>query len=242
MSSVVCYVLNCRLQCRQSVFRTQRISRFIGREIRRWLRLLLRGFERVQPLFHLNHRGAQRRRLLQIGFGLLQRGLKLRQRRRQGSRLHHDLNGRQLLGVDFGQHRVIDGQRAERRIARRRHGGKKDIASGVAGMKIPAGVFLDTIDDVLLVHHQVIVRINVTPDVIGADDFGIANGGIIRRWRRWLRLQRELGRGRARGEEHQGNEIEWFHGFGVVAGCSSVSSAKPAPPNEASARSMVCRT
>jgi hypothetical protein len=43
--------------------------------------------------FSFVHRGAQNRRFLQIGFGLLQRGLKLRQRRRQGSGLHHDLGG-----------------------------------------------------------------------------------------------------------------------------------------------------
>ena len=118
------------------------------------------------------------RRFLQIGFGLLQRGLKLRQRRRQGSGLHHDLGGGEPLRIDFGQHRIVDRSRGERRVARRQCG---KIAVSRAGMKIPAGVFLDAINDVLLVHDQIVIRIGVAPDVVGVEDFGITNGGIVRR-------------------------------------------------------------
>jgi len=51
----------------------------------------------------------------------------------------------------------------------------------------------------LLVHHQIVIRVNVAPDVIGVDDFGMANGGIVRgRWR-LLRAQRQPGRGGTRG-------------------------------------------
>ena len=97
--------------CRQSVLRTQRIRRFIGRGRNGGAgSCVLCGFERIEPLPHVVDRGAQHRRFLQIGFGLLQRGLKLRQRRRKGSGLQHDLNCRQPLSVHFGQHRVVDGQ------------------------------------------------------------------------------------------------------------------------------------
>ena len=237
MRFILLVVLDCQL-CADKVF--QGLNGSAGSlVVEMGWRLPLRGFERVEPLFHLAHRRAQRRRLLQIGFGLLQRALKLRQGSRKGSGLQHDLNRRQPLSVHLGEHRVVDGQRTERRIARRQGG---NIAVNRAGMKIPARVLLDAIDDVLLVHHQIVVRVNVTPDVVGIDDFRIANGRAVRCWRRLLWSQCELGRGGTRREKYQRNEMEWFHRLGVVEGCSSVSSAKPAPPNVASARSMVCRT
>ena len=79
-------------------------------------------------------------------------------------------------------------------------------------MKIPARVFLDAIDDVLLVHDQIVVRIGVASDVIGVENFGITNAGGVRCWR-LLRPQRELGRGGTRGQKQQWNEIKHFHGL-----------------------------
>src|ERR1035438_724861 len=50
------------LQNRQSDSRTQRIRRFIGRRNWRWRQLSRRGFERVEPLFHVIHRRPQNQR------------------------------------------------------------------------------------------------------------------------------------------------------------------------------------
>ena len=129
-----------------------------------------------------------RSRFLKIGFGLLQRGLKLRQCRRQGSGLHHDFGGGEPLRIDLGQNCIVDRSRGERRVARRQRG---QVAVSRAGMKIPAGVFLDAIDDVLLVHDQIVIRIGVASDVVGVEDFGITNAVGVRRWR-LLWPQRQL--------------------------------------------------
>jgi len=77
----------------------------------------LRPFERIKPLFHVAYRGTQRRRLLQIGPGLLQRTLKLHQRRGQGPGLHHDLSRGESLRIDFRQDGIINGRGAECGIA-----------------------------------------------------------------------------------------------------------------------------
>ena len=106
----------------------------------------------------------------------------------------------------------------------------------------PSGIFLDAISDVLFVHDQIIVGIGVATEVIGADNLGITNGGVIRKWRRRLRTQRELGRGGTRGEKQQWNEIIRFHGFDLVGSSFSSAAGIAVPPSEASAASMVCRT
>ena len=62
-----------------------------------------------------------------------------------------------------------------------RGGGRGQVAVSRAGMKIPAGVFLDAINRVLLVHDQIVVRIGVAPDVVGVEDFGITNAVGVRR-------------------------------------------------------------
>jgi hypothetical protein len=108
-------------------------------------------------------------------------------------------------------------------------------------MKIPAGVFLDAINGVLLVHHQIVVGINVTSDVVGAHNFGIAHGGVVHR-RRLLRVQGQLGRGGTRGEKQQWNEIIRFHGFDLDGSSFSSATGMAVPPSEMSAASMVCKT
>ena len=57
-----------------------------------------------------------------------------------------------------------------------------EIAVNRAGMKIPARIFLDAIDDVLLVHNQMVIRIGVTSDVIGVEDFGVTNAVSAHGW------------------------------------------------------------
>jgi len=126
-------------------------------------------------MLHLVYRRAQQRRFLQIGFGLLQCGLKLRQRRRKGSGLHHDLRGGEALRIDFSQDCVIDGRGGECRVARHRSA----VANG-AGMKIPARIFLDAVDDVLLVKDQTVIRIGVASDMIGMEDFRITKASSLR--------------------------------------------------------------
>jgi hypothetical protein len=48
-------------------------------------------------------------------------------------------------------------------------------------MRIPARVFLDPIDDMLLVQDQTVIRIGVATDVVGMEDFWITNAGGVRR-------------------------------------------------------------
>src|SRR5208282_1171845 len=115
------------------------------------------------------------------------------------------------------------------------------VAVSRAGMKIPARIFLDTIDDVLLVHERIVIRIGVASDVVGVENFGITNAVGVRRWR-LLRPQQQLGCRGARGEKQQWNEIIRFHGFDLVGSSFSWVTGMAVPPSEASAASMVCRT
>ena len=55
------------------------------------------------------------------------------------------------------------------------------VAANGAGMKIPARIFLDAIDDMLLVQDQTVIRIGVATDVVGMEDFWITNAGGVRR-------------------------------------------------------------
>ena len=82
------------------------------------------------------------------------------------------------LRIHLGQNGIVDRSRGERRVARRQRG---KIAVNRAGMKIPARIFLDAIDNVLLVHDQIVIRIGVASDVIGVEDFGITNAVGVRR-------------------------------------------------------------
>ena len=41
----------------------------------------------------------------------------------------------------------------------------------MAGVQVPARIFFDTIDDVLLVHDCIVIRIGVAPEVIRVHDF-----------------------------------------------------------------------
>ena len=142
------------------------------------------------------------------------------------------------LRIHLGQNGIVDRSRGERRVARRQCG---QIAVSRAGMKIPARIFLDAIDDVLLVHDQIVIRIGVASDVVGVEDFGITNAGGVRRWR-LLWPQRQLGCRGTRGEKQQWNEIIRFHGLDLDGSSFSWVTGMAVPPSEASAASMVCRT
>jgi len=96
--------------------RTQRICNGVGRgNIWRWS---FGRFERSDSCLDVIHCRAQRRRLLQICPGLLQRALKLGQRGGQRAGLHQDLNGGKPLGIDLRENSVIDRSRSERRVTR----------------------------------------------------------------------------------------------------------------------------
>src|SRR5690242_11046536 len=109
-------------------------------------------------------------------------------------------------------------------------------------MQVPTGIFLNTINCVPFVHDQVIIRIGVTPDMIGTDDFRIADGRNLRRGLLWP--HRELAGSGTCGQKQQWNEIIHFHGLVLVWVGSSVSvvTGIAVPPREASATSMVWRT
>src|SRR5688572_24150000 len=117
-----------------------------------------------------------------------------------------------------------------------------------------------------LVHRSGMVRINKAPDVVSADNFRIPNGlnRLDGRWRRGP--DNELRTRGARGNEHERNECEIFHGWTWVddllkagtdiEGTATAEDPKRAfseglfssangfaePPIAASLRSIVCRT
>src|SRR5947209_6471700 len=132
-------------------------------------------------------------------------------------------------------------------------------------MQVPAGTRLNTIDRMLLMHDEGIIRIDKSPYVIGANLLGISyrldriDAGRRLRSSCYLRF----GMRGAAGEEQNRDKSQEFHGLSKVRGLNDsgnsegrISAADSAarfdfsssrngcaePPIAASARSMVCRT
>ena len=121
----------------------------------------------------------------------------------------HHARGRLALPIHLGDQDIVGGRRRERGVRRRiQQIGRVQRA----GVQIPARGDFDAIHRVLLVHRLRVIRVNVAADVVSADNLAVAHGlDRLDGWRR--RGTKDKLRARsARGDEHERNEGEVFHG------------------------------